>query len=947
MTGNQSQIEEAHAPEIAPRQGAKNRKTFRSFHFLKKKNEERSADNTRSKDHMFSSSRSDYASLKDNQKEVIKGKVPKSYVRDLEIPNVRVRNKFQFVHVHGAENDSPNQRLHESSERDDVALPQDLSGASATDSHSSGHGAINDASHDAIENVSNNVSNNASNNISNNVNNNVSNNVSNNPSNGISGTRASHQSAQDEDESASLRVDSSLPNTSTRNNEHEENNSSSAAIGQEANGQSLGMVSGNIRQVGHVTGDSGPNGNVTCEHTPDENPPSENRLNEDTQPPSGGNIETQNDLLTNLENPNQNEAQNDPSRSRNSAENTSNAEDLDYYVLTIRDLRNTQVNESEYENEEGLELAFYQRCIIGKIFGYEIKPILEEYNLNKAIRLILFILLMLALFSIEFVLLYNNLLKVRVAENQFLLIESNYNSAFLNNFLFQFNEKELKTWHLTNDMIRDEITNGNFTLYDNMCEVVNKLNINCDEHLLEFYKSHGDKNKKKIIEHSIHLYDELSQRNISIYRVKETLLSPCKDISTRTLTEGSSYIFLFVAQKKHLKISTPFLILTVFFFCMRIALILSRILYDFVLFLCFKNYRLSVESKRKYLAKYMWSVSTIMFLEIILGDDCVIWWIHDIDPIFNYHFQYFLWYISLFCLLSYVLHRVFRKYALRNDSSNCSAASFSMQYIQDFLFAINIIFACLFILFNISKATVITIIITAIVLFIDILNDSYLEQIRLTNFEAFPSSNRQRKKKLYIIENNKKNEKKFTLVRLNEHIYREVTMESNSEKRTSKGDFDTNNKDQLKKSCEKKNKIFNLKNLFNKGKIKKTKSPKNATSNGKEVEEGKGSNNSEEEKHSYVDGEKYDGMHNPGTSSVDYCEICDERLKNVVLYPCMHGGFCETCIRSMIFNSLKLKDSFPNCPLCRDAIKNVYKISYEDSQQKVEAVTILTIRVKQ
>ncbi|KMZ90997.1 hypothetical protein PVMG_05705 [Plasmodium vivax Mauritania I] len=929
MTGSKSQMEEEHAPEIAPREGAKNRKTFRSFHFLKKKNEERSADNKRNMDHMFSSSMSYYTSVKDNQKEVINGKGSKLHVRDLEIPNVRVKNKFQFVHVHGAENDSPNPRLHESSDRGDAALPHELSGASDRDRHSAVSGAVSGAGNGAVHGASHNSSNHASNH----VNNHASNNPSQNP-------------AQDEDENASLRGDSSAPSTSRRNEEHEESHARGTAIGQETNGQSLGTISGNVGEVRNVSRGSGSSGNIPCENAPIENPLSENRVIEGTPPPSGGNIETQNDLLTSMQSQNRNEAQNDPSRSRNSAENGSNAEELDYYVLTIRDLRNTHVNESEYENEEGLELAFYQRCFIGKILGYEIKPILEEYNLNKAIRLILFILVMLALFSMEFALLYNNLLKVRVAENQFLLIESNYNNAFLNNFLFQFNEKELKTWHLTNDMIRDEITNGNFALHNNMCDVVNKLNVSCD-HLLEFYKSNDEKNKEKIIENSIQLYDELSKKNMSIYRVKESLLNPCKDISSKTFSGGSNYIFLFVSQKKHLKISTLFLILTVFFFCMRIALILSRILYDFVLFLCFKNYRLSIESKRKYLAKYMWSVSTILFLEIILGDDCVIWWLHDIDPIFNYHFQYFLWYISLFCLLSYVLHRVFRKYAVRNDSNNCSSASFSMQYVHDFLFGINIVFACLFILLNISKATVITIIVTDIVLFIDILNDSYLEQIRLTNFEEFPS-NRQRKKKFYIIENKKKNGKKFTLVRLNEHIYREVTQESNSEKRASKskGDLDADNKGGLKKSCEKKNKIFNLRNVFNKGNIKKKKIPKNVTANGKELEEGNGIN-SEEENHSHVNGDKYDGIDNPGTSSVEYCEICDERFKNVVLYPCMHGGFCETCIRSMIFNSLKLKDSFPNCPLCRDAIKNVYKISYEDCQKKVQAVTILTIRAKQ
>lgn len=60
----------------------------------------------------------------------------------------------------------------------------------------------------------------------------------------------------------------------------------------------------------------------------------------------------------------------------------------------------------------------------------------------------------------------------------------------------------------------------------------------------------------------------------------------------------------------------------------------------------------------------------------------------------------------------------------------------------------------------------------------------------------------------------------------------------------------------------------------------------------------------------------------------------------------MHGGFCEACIRCMIFNSLKLKDTYPCCPLCRNPIENVYKISYEDDERKVQATNILTIKRK-
>ncbi|GAW82821.1 zinc finger protein [Plasmodium gonderi] len=973
-------------PNINERGRTKRKGTFRSLYFSKKKNDKPNGHNKSNMTHMFTSDIIDTTSLNDNQKEMLNEKVSKSNVYDLEIANLRVKNKFQFIYIHGAENNSSMTYNNGSNERDNNATSIDVNLM---------HNTANDNVH---QNTNYNINNIASNNHNDDL-------SCEDPNHCTTIITTENENTKEASKNTEARDSPVHVNAYGKNETNQEKCSNETSNDEEVNNTKLWNIWDNLEEVRNgvinnesnclipnegnsnenvmnenatnenvtnenatnenatnenATNENATNENVTnenvtneteqIEHDPMENSPSESAPNEDIDtinhilPPTNDlrierNIETQNELFTSMQN--RNEVVNDTRRSRNSVENASNQEELDYYVLTIRDLRNTNVNESEYENDEGLELSFYQRCIIWKLLGYEIKPILEEYNLNKAIRIILFIFMLLALFSIEFTLLYNNLLKVKTEENQFLLVESNYNKLFVNNFLFQFNEKELKNWHLTNDIIKDEITKGNYMLHNNMCEVISKLNVNCDN-LLEFYNKNNEINKEKLIEKSIKIYDELKKRNMCIYRVMESLLEPCNEISTRTLNNGNNYIFLFVMEKKHLKISSLFLMLTLFFFCLRIALILSRILYDFVLFVCFKNYRLSVESKRKYLAKYMWSVSTILFLEVILGDGCVVWWLHDIDPIFNYYFQYFIWYISLFCLLSCITYKIFRKCAERHDHNNCSAISYSLQYIHDFLFGMNIVFACIFIVLNINKAIVITIIVTDIVLFIDILNDSYLEQMQLTNFQEFPTNPQRKKKKYYIIENKKKKRKKFTLIRMNEHIYQEVTLESISEKHgnKNKGDnMDVDNTGGGKKWHEKKNRIFNLKNVFNKKYLKKKNIFKNVSNSSKEAENGNENNN-----HGALD--QNNSLDNPVISSLEYCEICDERFKNVVLYPCMHGGFCETCIRSMIFNSLKLKDSFPNCPLCRDAIKNVYKISYEDYQKKVQAVTILTIRAK-
>lgn len=452
--------------------------------------------------------------------------------------------------------------------------------------------------------------------------------------------------------------------------------------------------------------------------------------------------------------------------------------------------------------------------------------------------------------------------------------------------------------------------------------------------------------------------------------IKEFKFKMCRDIFKRINSNNSkNYLFIFMPTQNHLKITRIFIFLTIFFLCLRVGLISSRILYEFVLFFFYRSSRLSLNTKKGYLYKYFWSLCTVMFLEIILSDDCILWWVSDIDPIFSYHFQYFIWFCSIIYILTYGGSKLLKKWGhIRSNNSDNSSnnnianihsnnkytyTGYILEYISKFLFGMNVIFAIFFILVNLGKPTVITIIITSAVLFVDILNDSYLEQISLTDFHNF-TQNMQPKKKIYIIENKKKKQKKIALTRVNEHTYREFTMDDileYEEKNKSKkylGSTQSNinnsggNENDGKLGYNKKKNIFNLKNIFNKRYL-----------NGKWVYGRLSGGDSKCGEKSFTKREDNDAISNQINgedasivSSFEYCEICDERPKNIVLYPCMHGGFCELCIRSLIYNTTKLKYSLPCCPLCRKHIYDVYKISNEDKYKRVESVNILTIKSK-
>ncbi|CAD2099818.1 hypothetical protein YYG_03761 [Plasmodium vinckei petteri] len=677
------------------------------------------------------------------------------------------------------------------------------------------------------------------------------------------------------------------------------------------------------------------------------------------------NVEEGEDNIIHINNENNVLEMNNIINERNSRSLASNSEEMNYYALTIRDnIINNNMNDNINENEVH-ELRFYQRCFIGKTLGYEIKPNLEEFSINKFIRAFLFIFILLGLFSIEFSLLYNNLLKINVDDTELLLIDSRYNDMFTRAFLFQFNKKKIKNLTLTNDMIKTEINKGNYKLYNDIHRVLNKLNRSNKN------TANNEKRPDNIYEDTIRLYEKLKKHDIYVYKIKEFKFKMCKDIFKKiNNNNGKSYIFLFIPTQNHLKITPIFIILTVFFLFLRIGLILSRILYELVLFFFYRTFRLSLNSKKGYLYKYLWSLCTVLFLEIILSEDCILWWISDIDPIFSYHFQYFIWCCSLIYFMTCFGNKIFKKWgrSSENNSDNSSNnnniasirsnkymyASYVLDYASKFLFGMNVTFAMFFILINLGKPTVITVIITGAILFMDILNDSYLEQINLTDFHNF-TQNMQPKKKIYIIENKKKKQKKIALTRVNEHTYREFTIEDileYEEKHKSKkylGSTQSNinnngvNETDGKLGYNKKANIFNFKNIFNKkymegkwvyGRLSGGDSKCGEKSVTKRDDDNDAiSNQSNGDEHSIV-------------SSFEYCEICDERPKNIVLYPCMHGGFCEFCIRSLVYNTTKVKYILPSCPLCRQTICDVYKISNEDKYKRVESVNILSIKSK-
>ncbi|SCN58954.1 zinc finger protein, putative [Plasmodium chabaudi chabaudi] len=648
---------------------------------------------------------------------------------------------------------------------------------------------------------------------------------------------------------------------------------------------------------------------------------------------------------------------------RNSRSLASNSEEMNYYALTIRDnIINNNMNDNINENEVH-ELRFYQRCFIGKMLGYEIKPNLEEFSVNKFVRAFLFIFILLGLFSIEFSLLYNNLLKINVDDTELLLIDSRYNDIFTREFLFQFNKKKIKNLTLTNDMIKTEINKGNYKLYNDINRILNKLNKN---------NKSNEKKTDNIYEETIRMYEKLKKHNIFVYKIKEFKFKACRDIFKKIgSNNGKNYLFLFIPTQNHLQITPVFIALTLFFLFLRIGIILSRILYEFVLFCFYRTFRLSLNSKKGYLYKYLWSLCTLLFLEIILSEDCIIWWVSDIDPIFSYHFQYFIWCCTIIYFMAYFGHKIFKKWGITsvNNSDNSSNnnniasihntnkymyASYILDYVSKFLYGMNITFAMFFILINLGKPTVITVIITSAILFMDILNDSYLEQIHLTDFHNF-TQNMQPKKKIYIIENKKRKQKKMSLTRVNEHTYREFTMDDileYEEKHKSKkylGSTQSNinnngvNENDGKSGYNKKTNIFNFKNILNK-KYMEGKWVYGRLSGG-DSKCGEKSVTKRDDDNDAISNQS-NGDEDSIISSFEYCEICDERPKNIVLYPCMHGGFCEFCIRSLVYNTTKVKYTLPSCPLCRKTIYDVYKISNEDKYKRVKSVNILSIKSK-
>merc|ERR1712228_439863 len=65
---------------------------------------------------------------------------------------------------------------------------------------------------------------------------------------------------------------------------------------------------------------------------------------------------------------------------------------------------------------------------------------------------------------------------------------------------------------------------------------------------------------------------------------------------------------------------------------------------------------------------------------------------------------------------------------------------------------------------------------------------------------------------------------------------------------------------------------------------------------------------------------------------VNLCKMCYDAKSNIVILPCRHGGFCETCLRRCLFIRPAHRGGRV-CPWCRKDITEVIKL-YEEGAIK-------------
>lgn len=76
------------------------------------------------------------------------------------------------------------------------------------------------------------------------------------------------------------------------------------------------------------------------------------------------------------------------------------------------------------------------------------------------------------------------------------------------------------------------------------------------------------------------------------------------------------------------------------------------------------------------------------------------------------------------------------------------------------------------------------------------------------------------------------------------------------------------------------------------------------------------------------------GMGEPGFNDtfVNLCKFCFDARADVVILPCKHGGFCEACLRKILYIRPAHKGG-NSCPWCRKKIIEVIKM-YADGAVK-------------
>lgn len=89
-----------------------------------------------------------------------------------------------------------------------------------------------------------------------------------------------------------------------------------------------------------------------------------------------------------------------------------------------------------------------------------------------------------------------------------------------------------------------------------------------------------------------------------------------------------------------------------------------------------------------------------------------------------------------------------------------------------------------------------------------------------------------------------------------------------------------------------------------------------------------------------------EAAHHPASSrpdsTIDFCYVCMATMDDAVFMPCMHGGNCLSCAKSILFDALRRRVS-PKCPLCRQPIRALGQLEdLSTSQQSSRTISNLS-----